>query len=171
MGNRCTSRYSANAKEAEAVNEKTGEVSEKISRRAIHNGSILGLCNGFYNGEYISCSDDKSIKISSWKKEPFQMDMTGHSKAVNRVISNSSSSNIWSVSRDLSMKCWKRNESIVDCVHTVPDAHTLNIAAIAINVNASTIATGSRDYVVKTWYSLFTLSSSKFPTLILLPGA
>lgn len=38
---------------------------------------------------------------------------------------------LWSCSRDLSIKQW--NHSSGDCVQTINDAHTLNVAGISYN--------------------------------------
>lgn len=57
--------------------------------------------------------------------------------------------NIWSASRDLSVKQWNADSGV--CVNTIPDTHELNIAAIGVHSSGLEIATGSRDYSVKIW--------------------
>ena len=80
-----------------------------------HLGSILGLSS--IDEQIFSCSDDKSVVVSSWdyashsKNVNESRDLTilrGHSRAVNCVTSFrdlSGSYKCWTASRDLSVKC------------------------------------------------------------------
>jgi WD40 repeat protein len=94
-----------------SVDDKSRSDQEKLR----HTGSILGLSS---IGEQIfSCSDDKSVVVSSWdyasntKSANEPRDLTilrGHSRAVNCVTSFrdlSGFSKCWTASRDLSVKC------------------------------------------------------------------
>ena len=56
---------------------------------------------------------------------------------------------VWSISRDLSLKCWDLNSA--KCLHTVEEAHSLNLSSITVNEEGTNVASGSRDYSVKVW--------------------
>lgn len=122
----------------------------------LHTGAILGL--DAFQDHLITCGDDNSVSItsidfllsSSGSAEPSLRKLTGHKKAVNRVISNAATNQIFTCSRDLSLRAW--DISTLNCTLEIPNAHSLNIAAIAVQHNSPGILfSGSRDYSVKAW--------------------
>lgn len=118
-----------------------------------HVGAILNLSS--IDDKIISCSDDKAIAVSGWdldgKGNQHISYLTGHTKAVNRVVGFKNSSNdlmCWSASRDLSIRCWNLAGK---CVQTIEDAHKLNISAVTVDKDSNSVYSGSRDYSVKAW--------------------
>lgn len=84
------------------------EVDEGQSTVEVHQGPVLGIAA---RGDLIaSCGDDKTISISSSKllqanRAGYKpLSLTGHSKAVNRVVFDHNTTNLFSASRDLSIK-------------------------------------------------------------------
>mmetsp|Transcript_11837 Transcript_11837/g.17914 ORF Transcript_11837/g.17914 Transcript_11837/m.17914 type:complete len:351 (+) Transcript_11837:91-1143(+) len=123
--------------------------SQTLTTPCLHHGYILSV-SSLRNGDVCSSSDDATISIYNWRNNDHRV-LRGHKKAVSRVIStkDSVSQKIWSASRDLSIKQWDHDSG--KCVQTINDAHTLNIAGIALNSDGERLGSGSRDYSVKVW--------------------
>jgi WD40 repeat protein len=141
MGNlmKRQSRYSG--RQGPAREERAASVQSP----PIHNGAILGLAS-LSETKVVTCSDDKSLGIYDTSTRTAAY-LQGHRKAVNRVIVHDDL--IWSCSRDLSVKLWDSKTG--ECIRTLEDAHTLNVAGIAYSAARSQLGSGSRDYHVKTW--------------------
>eukprot|EP01041_Mallomonas_annulata_P008940 gene8940-18497_t len=135
----------------EKFKEKLDEVEQtKSTIPSLHNGAILSIKN-IEGNNFCTSSDDKTIAIFDITTASLGIQniiyLKGHSKAVNKV--KSCNGHIWSCSRDLSIKQWDQNTN--ECVQTLDEAHTLNIADITVTKDGSFMASGSRDYTVKTW--------------------
>jgi WD40 repeat protein len=82
-------------------------VEEPVSEVAVHEDSVLGV--SCYNGVVASCSADKTIAITDFssftsRKLKPPIVLSGHTKAVNRIVFHTNSSHLYSASRDLSIK-------------------------------------------------------------------
>ena len=133
--------------------DATGDVTSPV-----HNGPILDLAWSERSSRMVTCSDDKRLCLIDWELEretTSRSDRThrryfdGHAKAVNRVSMNQSSGHIWSVSRDLSLRCWDSESGA--CLQHIEDTHELNVSAVASSTGGDKVFTGSRDYHVKGW--------------------
>ena len=122
----------------------TRSISNHVS--AIHSGGILGMTQ-LSDNEVVTCSDDKTIAIFNVDQKQIRQYLKGHTKAVNRVISDGHY--IWSCSRDLCVKQWDSRTG--NCERTINDAHLLNISGLAVCAEKQELCSGSRDYAVKTW--------------------
>lgn len=148
----CSSKYSDRPPFAPASKDATTAVT--LGTVAPHSGSVFGLYR-ISEERILSCGEDKRIVLHDWSSSsssgggPVAV-FTGHTKPVNRVAANGDF--LYSVSRDLTLRSWKLQDSS-SCLHTVQQAHSLNISGLAISPSGSHVATGSRDYTVKNWDS------------------
>ena len=126
----------------------------------VHNGPILDLAWSEQSGCMVTCSDDKKICLVDWDKESKMTSISadtatprsyfnGHVKAVNRLHVNQTSGHVWSVSRDLSLRCWDVRSGL--CLRNIEETHELNVSAVASLKQGDKVYTGSRDYHVKGW--------------------
>lgn len=115
-----------------------------------------GVSAGCSTGEWVSCSDDKTVALADWKAGRIVQVWRGHSRSVNRVVAlqsdataHTSGQGIYlSASRDTTLKLWRRGED--DAVATLA-GHELTVSAVAAATDGSRAISGSRDSSLRLW--------------------
>jgi len=114
-----------------------------------HSGGILGV-ECIETNQFLTCGEDKKIFLYDLETKSVVKTFTGHQKAVSQVRYARALKCAYSCSRDLTIKQWSLEGESEMPVQTL-EGHTLNIAAIDLNSDASVLASGSRDTSFVLW--------------------
>lgn len=96
-----------------------------------------------------SGSADKTIKIWNLKTGEIQLNLEGHSDAVNALAFSPSGQLIISGSADKTIKVWHIHSGKL--LHTL-DSHSEAVNSLAINIEGNLLVSGSADKTIKIWH-------------------
>ena len=111
---------------------------------------INALCATSTPGTVVTGSDDGSLALYDAALGRVLHRWLGHSKPVNALAWSARGETAFSVSRDLTLRAWRRSAGAGPTA-TVTTPHTLSPSALAACADATVLATGGRDYRVLAW--------------------
>ena len=167
MGSTFTSmedKNEAKKKQGQQSNSRSGKYSNNNSTTSDHNSITNNTTKSHHtepindiivgrSGEFYTCSDDKTICHLNSNQQSTSSQIiqrwSEHKRSVTRMTYGTATDTLWTCSRDLTMKLWKRGEENSIC--TIKDGHDLNITALSLSPNESLLCSGSRDTTVCLW--------------------
>ena len=120
-----------------------------------HTEPINDILVGVDSDEIFTCSDDKSVcclntgSSNGTSVSQVVQRWSEHKRSVTRMAYGPLTDQLWTCSRDLTIKRWQRGQDHSVC--TIADGHDLNITALCLNPSESLLCSGSRDTVVCLW--------------------
>ncbi len=107
-----------------------------------------GVASSGAAGEWLSCSEDKTVALVDWAAGRVVETWRGHEKGVHRVTAAPSGDIILSGSRDTTVRLWRRGQE--EAAATLR-GHELSVTAVAAAADGRSALSGSRDYSLRLW--------------------
>ena len=131
----------------------SSSTSSSTSYASIHQEPINDILVGRTTTEEIfTCSDDNTVCLLNTATTGTAQVVhrwSEHNRPINQMAYGPRSEALWTCSRDLTMKMWRRGNE--NSLQTIEDGHELNITAICLNSTESLLCSGSRDTSVCLW--------------------
>lgn len=126
-------------------NLETGKVEKVFEQKSIIDAVAISP-----DGQLLaSGSADETLKIWNLKTGELQLNLDGHSDAVNTLVFSPSGQIIISGSADKTLKIWQINNGKL--LHTL-NSHSEAINSLAINIEGNLLSSGSADKTLKIWH-------------------
>ena len=115
---------------------------------AAHTEMANGVASSGAAGEWLSCSEDKTVALVDWTAGRVVHSWRGHQKGVHRVVASPNGNVILSGSRDTTVRVWRRGQA--EAALTLR-GHELSVMAVAVAEDGQQALSGSRDCSLRHW--------------------
>ena len=115
---------------------------------AAHTEMANGVASSGAAGEWLSCSEDKTVALVDWTAGRVVHSWRGHQKGVHRVVACPNGNVILSGSRDTTVRVWRRGQA--EAALTLR-GHELSVMAVAVAEDGQQALSGSRDCSLRHW--------------------